>query len=389
MKHEINETLAALLGKYADGSISAAEKRELFEFIAYSDNEGVVKQYILSQLNDFEPEISKTEGFDPEKVYGRILSGLKLEQSPEGIQHNFNRRPARLRRTLIRVVGIAAALTGAFLMGSYYASRIKGMVGAPVKEVLFNEVKAPFGSNSEVYLPDGSYVRLNAGSSIRYSAAFNSDNRELLLNGEAYFKVAKNADLPLVVDAGKIKVKATGTEFNIKAYDDEETIETTLVEGSVEITRAEEKKSEAVTVYLNPNQKAIFIKDSGTFTLNDIEKENQDEPEPERTQYDDILISPKVDVDQVSAWTKGRLVIRGEKLEDLCQKLQRKYDVSFVYMDDEIKSFRFTGILLDETLEQVLNAIKLSAPIYFNLTGKTVYLNLDQTQLTDYSKHVK
>ena len=142
-------------------------------------------------------------------------------------------------------------------------------------------------------------------------------------------------------------------------------------------------------VNLNPNQKAIFIKDSDSFTLNDIEKEDQAEPEPERTQYDDILISPKVDVDQVSAWTKGRLVIRGEKLESLCQKLQRKYDVSFVYMDDVIRSFRFNGILLDETLEQVLNAIKLSAPINYNLTGKTVYLNLDQSQINDYSKHLK
>jgi transmembrane sensor len=389
MKPEINQTLAALLGKYADGSISATEKHELFEFIAYSDNEGVVKQYILSQLNDFETEMSKAEGFDPDKVYSRILSGLKLEQSSRVKQYHLYKRLPMLRRTLIRVAGIAAALTGAFLMGSYYSSRIKGPGTAPVKEIRFNEIKAPFGSNSEVYLPDGSQVKLNAGSSIRYRTDFNEDNREIHLNGEAYFKVAKNTDLQLIVKAGMINVKATGTEFNIKAYDDEETIETTLVEGSVEITRTEEKTSETVTVNLNPNQKAIFIKDSDSFTLNDIEKEDQAEPEPERTQYDDILISPKVDVDQVSAWTKGRLVIRGERLESLCQKLQRKYDVSFVYMDDEIKSFRFNGILLDETLEQVLNAIKLSAPIYYNLTGKTVYLNLDQSQINDYSKHLK
>jgi transmembrane sensor len=389
MMPENNRNLAALLGKYADGSISAAEKHELFEFIAYKENESVIKQYFLSQLNDFKTESSEPEVFDREKVFSRIFSELKLEKAPAENNMDLKNRSVRIRRTLVRAVGVAAALTGAFFLGSYYSTRNTGTAEAPVREITYTEIRAPFGSNSEVYLPDGSQVRLNAGSSIRYSTDFNEGNRDLLLTGEAYFKVAKNTDLPLIVKAGMIYVKATGTEFNVKAYDDEETIETTLVEGKVEITRTEERKSDEVKVNLNPNQKAIFIKNSGSFSLNDIEKEDQAEPEPERTLYDDILISPKVDVDQVSAWTKGRLVIRGEKLESLCQKLQRKYDVSFVYMDEEIKSFRFNGILLDETLEQVLNAIKLSAPIYYNLTGKTVYLNLDRAQLNDYSKHLK
>jgi transmembrane sensor len=371
MMPENNRNLAALLGKYADGSISAAEKHELFEFIAYKENESVIKQYFLSQLNDFKTESSEPEVFDREKVFSRIFSELKLEKAPAENNMDLKNRSVRIRRTLVRAVGVAAALTGAFFLGSYYSTRNTGTAEAPVREITYTEIRAPFGSNSEVYLPDGSQVRLNAGSSIRYSTDFNEGNRDLLLTGEAYFKVAKNTDLPLIVKAGMIYVKATGTEFNVKAYDDEETIETTLVEGKVEITRTEERKSDEVKVNLNPNQKAIFIKNSGSFSLNDI------------------LISPKVDVDQVSAWTKGRLVIRGEKLESLCQKLQRKYDVSFVYMDEEIKSFRFNGILLDETLEQVLNAIKLSAPIYYNLTGKTVYLNLDRAQLNDYSKHLK
>jgi ferric-dicitrate binding protein FerR (iron transport regulator) len=102
-----------------------------------------------------------------------------------------------------------------------------------------------------------------------------------------------------------------------------------------------------------------------------------------------ILISPKVDVDQVAAWTQGKLVIKGESLEDLCIKLQRKYDVTFIFRDEEIKQFRFTGILLDETLDQVLNAVKLTAPIEYIISGKSVYMSVDKKNLNNFSKHLK
>jgi ferric-dicitrate binding protein FerR (iron transport regulator) len=91
----------------------------------------------------------------------------------------------------------------------------------------------------------------------------------------------------------------------------------------------------------------------------------------------------------VLAWTQGRLILKGESLNRLCVQLERKYDVTIVFKKESIKNFRFTGVLLDETLEQVLNVIKLAAPISYSLEGKTVYLDLDSNSLNDFSKYIK
>ena len=93
----------------------------------------------------------------------------------------------------------------------------------------FCEVTAPLGSTSEIVLPDSSRVWLNAGSRIKYTTTFNQNNRMLYLEGEGYFRVAKNKQLPFVVDAYGFEVKAIGTEFNVKAYKEDAIIETTMV----------------------------------------------------------------------------------------------------------------------------------------------------------------
>ena len=111
--------------------------------------------------------------------------------------------------------------------------------------------------------------------------------------------------------------------------------------------------------------------------------------EPIRSIISNILIAPQVNTDQVVAWTEGKLILRGESLDKLCVELERKYDVTVVFLDDEIKKFRFTGVLLDETLEQVLNVIGLTSPIRYTLDGKTVYLNSNPNSLNGFSKFMK
>ena len=112
---------------------------------------------------------------------------------------------------------------------------------------------------------------LNAGSSIKYRNDYNLHNRDLVLEGEAYFKVAKNINLPLVVNAGNINIKATGTEFNVKAYSDEGMIETTLVNGKVEISSKGNNDKDRILV-LKPNQKAIYAQQSDQLTLEKIKE---------------------------------------------------------------------------------------------------------------------
>ncbi len=125
---------------------------------------------------------------------------------------------------------------------------------------------------------------------------------------------------------------------------------------------------------LEPNQKAIYVRQSDRLNLEKIREIEPLAVRPEKAMIKDLMISSKPDVDQEIAWTKNKLIIRKENLESLCTKLARKYDVTFVFRDEEIKKHRFTGILLDETFEQIMDVIMLTATIDYSLDGKTVYL---------------
>lgn len=386
MKKSIN--LDFLLNKFLDGKSTSEEKYLLYELVKSSENENILKESLYKKLNEFdENQFMGTNSVDFSQIYGNILEEIRKKDS------NENRKPGKIqkpgfKRIIFYGLSLAAVSVIAFFLGSLSHKSSDAGVQKQVAVVTYNEITAPYGSKSELILPDSSHVILNAGSTIRYRSDFNLNNRDINLVGEAYFKVAKNAGLPLIVTAGNLNVKAIGTEFNIKAYHDESFIETTLIEGKVEISQLDAMETSQF-VDLNPNQKAIYIKEADSYKLEKVQDLTSPVKEPVKTIYDNILISPKVDVSQVVAWTKGKLIIKGESLDNLCIELQRKYDVSFVLTDEEIKKYRFTGVLLDETLEQVMNVIKLTAPIVYQVKGKTVILSSDKTQLNDYSPHLK
>jgi ferric-dicitrate binding protein FerR (iron transport regulator) len=388
MRMADNSYVNILLEKYIIGSISSCEKQKLFEMITYNETEEEIKEFILSQLINFEIDHNISGQIESDKIFNRILSEIRSGEESKNFTYKSVPSGIRMKKIIFRSISIAAILAITFISGVFYALTRESGISVAVPEVTYSEIKAPFGSQSEVTLPDGSNVLLNAGSTLKYRNDFNTTNRDLSLHGEAYFKVARNPELPFFVKAGNINIMAVGTEFNIKAYDDEELIETTLVEGKVKITMEDTNDPKNNFIDLNPNQKAIYIKETKSFSLDKVDATDPAEPVPTKTIYDNMLISPKVDVNQVAAWTEGKLVIRGDALESLCMKLQRKYDVTFIFKDEGIKKYRFSGILLDETLEQVLSAIKLTAPIEYSISGKNVYLNSDKDEWNDFSKHM-
>lgn len=380
---ETSNLLESLLNKYLNGKLTISERRQFNDLLADNSNETVFKEMILNHLSEFTHENSfsdRTVDFD--EVYSNILLHLDINarENEPSVTH------LTPFRKFLLISAAAAVLAGVFMLGRIFPAAQKDLIN--ISQPSYTEVKSPYGSKSEIMLPDGTSVILNAGSTLKYRNDFNTNNRDIDLYGEAYFKVAKNPDLPLVVSAGYIDVIAVGTEFNIKAYPEENTIETTLVEGKVEISNSSEKVDEDQYIDLAPNQKAIFYKGEDGYTLENTSVKDK-KPEPLKPVFDNILISPKADVEKTIAWTKGRLIFRGENLENLCIDLQRTYDVKFVFIDEDLKKFRFTGVLLDETLEQVLNVIKLTAPIDYTIEAKTVYLFTDPSQLKGFEEHLK
>ena len=362
-----------LITKYLENKCTQEEKHQLLELLGSSINERSSKEELFSLISEFQEDHSENHSVDFERIYNELLSEILSNETGESekliLQKSFN-----VRRLVLQGISAAAIFCIAFFLGNLF-TRHHNLTGTQpsLTSTTYSEIKAPLGSRSEVKLNDGTEVMLNAGSSIRYSSDYNLQNRDLVLEGEAYFKVAKNINLPLIVNAGNINIKATGTEFNVKAYSVEGIIETTLIKGEVEISQKGNKDKERILV-LEPNQKAIFAYQSDQVTLERIKEIEPLAVKPARIITDKLLISPKTDVEQATAWIKNKLIIRSENLESLCAKLQRKYDVTFVFKDETIKKCRFSGVLLDETFQQVMDVIKLVAPVDYLIDGKTVIL---------------
>lgn len=377
--------IESLLSGYVEGILTTEEKRQLFDLLSDNTNEIIFREVLLKNLNsaaEFQQQGVKEPDYSG--LYNRIIEEIDRKDSEEAELKSFRRKS--LYRSILTYSSAAAALfVFAFFFGRLSNRRTPSDLKSPAA---LTEVRAPYGSRSEIKLPDGTLVILNAGSVVSYRNDFSSTNRNISLSGEAYFNVARNEAIPFIVNAGSVSIKALGTEFNVKAYADENIIETTLITGKINIT-CEGTGDSVQTIDLIPNQKAIFIRDEQGFLLEDLKETDTTRIEPVRSIISNILIAPKVNPDQVVAWTEGKLILRGESLDKLCVELKRKYDVSVVFLDDEIKKFRFTGVLLDETLEQVLNVIGLTAPIQYSLEGKTVYLSSNPNSLNGFSKFMK
>jgi ferric-dicitrate binding protein FerR (iron transport regulator) len=358
-------------------NVTPEEIHQLYEMIVSEKNEKSFKEIIFTQLEESHTDNFKNHSSDFERIYKTILSQINQQETKD--QEIKLHKRMKVKEMVFKGLSIAAVLCIVFFLGSISGRNDNNTSPLQSKNITYSEIKAPLGARSEIILNDGTEVMLNAGSSIKYGSDFNSLNRDLILEGEAYFKVARNKVLPLIVNAGSIKIRATGTEFNVKAYSDEGIIETTLVDGEVEIFQHGNSEREEILV-LEPNQKAIFANQSDMFTIEKIKEMEPLAIKPAKISTDKLMVSPKTNVEQATAWTKNKLIIRSENLESLCAKLQRKYDVTFVFKDDDIKKVRFSGTLLDETFQQVMDVIKLTAPVDYVLDGKIVTLISNKNQ---------
>lgn len=246
-----------------------------------------------------------------------------------------------------------------------------------LQKLTYQEIYVPYGSTSKIVLPDGSYVWLNAGSYLKYDNNFNIDNRNLFLKGEAFFEVQKNPKIGFVVNTPGLVVKAVGTKFNVKSYPEEKSIITTVVEGKVEVFHLPKNGEEERKIILAAKQSALAVKEYIGAPLNDtvVNKGSQ------KITKGSALIPVKIaeisnlsSTDKFVSWHEGRLIIERESLGLLAVELERRYNVKISFEDESIKNYVFSGVLKDETFEQVIEVIRLTSPILFTIDGNNVKL---------------
>lgn len=277
---------------------------------------------------------------------------------------------------------LAAAVILAFMIGGIGTVVFLSMLNSAKTIGESFTIEAPRGAKSVVSMADGSRIWLNAGSKITYSEAYNKKNRDIFLEGEGYFEVAKNENINFRVYAADIVVSALGTSFNVRAYPEDGVVETTLVEGSVSIRRAS-ASDQSEGIILEPNQRASFYTDR--FTVNRANREEnlvsngEASPKPMR-----VRLQSNINTEISTSWKNKKWVFEREKLGSLAQKLERQYDINIIFEDDEIKDFVLTGTLEEESVEQVLAALQLTLPITFSIQHSDVHLRIDKRKIDAY-----
>lgn len=205
---------------------------------------------------------------------------------------------------------------------------------------VYNNLSTPRGRQFQVTLPDGTKVWLNAASSLKYPTVFTGNERRVAITGEVYFEVTKNAAQPFIVDINdRAHIRVLGTAFNINAYENETSVKTTLVEGSLQFTSAG-------SVTLQPGQQAILTGNTLTTDKN-------------------------ADTDKATAWKRGIFNFEDATLEEVMRQVERWYDIQVVYEKD-IPDIRFGGKLSnDVSLKGLLKSLQESE-VHFRVEGRKV-----------------
>lgn len=203
----------------------------------------------------------------------------------------------------------------------------------------------PRGGEFHMELADGTQVWLNSESKLTYPARFTGGTREVAMEGEVCFQVAKNEAQPFIVRTGGMAVKVLGTVFNVDAYPDNGRIATTLVEGKVEIQAGDEKQT------LLPDQQAVLEKGKGIEVR-------------------------KVYAEDYISWIGGVFHFTEASLEEIMQKLSRWYNFEFFFANADVKDAHFTlNIRRYENVSDILSKIEKTGRAHFNINGRTVVVS--------------
>ncbi len=217
-------------------------------------------------------------------------------------------------------------------------------------EIEYNEVIVPRGGEYTLVLADGSRIKLNADSRLRYPVTFSTDTREVELQGEAFFEVRKSDRKPFLVHTNGMAIQVYGTAFNVSSYNNDNITQTTLVSGSVGIQLTSDQS--ASEIKLKPGEQANFNK-----LTHKIEKH-------------------EVDIELYTAWVDGIFMFENEPIENILKKLSRWYDFEVRFENEDLKKRSFTGDLRRyDNISTILEMISIASDLEFKIEGKTVIIS--------------
>jgi transmembrane sensor len=354
-----------ILLKYLNNECSHQEMVQIQNWIKDPINQKLLEEFIDEDWTSF--EVKEIQNSKENKSFEVLKQRLAVLHTKKVKTTNFNVRKFLYRVAASFLLPIAIGIA-TFLI---FQKNIKP------EPVVYNEITAPLGSKTSITLGDGTKVWLNSGSKIKIPQKFVGNYREVQLSGEAYFDVKKDPNRPFIVRTSKLNIKVLGTTFDVKAYPEEGTIETTLVNGLVTITKSNESLDNKNAIYLKPKQRATFVKESGKLILAESEKKlikEEVKVKEDQKREEKIIFTKNVDTDQFVAWKDDKLVFKYEDLESLCIKLRRWYGVEININSEELKKYHYTGILQKETINDVIEILRLTMPFNYEINHNVIDL---------------
>lgn len=373
-----NTHIEILIYEYLKGTISDIEKNQLFRWLS-TDIKNIAYFNQISDIWLSSSVFETTQEFNADEAFTRVRSKIK---DVNALVTNSKFRTIRLSWQK------AAAILLPIILLSSLVTKILVSGKSSLSDSPFR-FEVPYGSKSTVILPDGSRVVLNSGSRLTCNEGFGKTHRNLNLVGEGYFTVAKNKDLPFFVYAGNLNIRALGTEFNVKAYPEDKVVETILVHGSIQINKTSNKGVNEKLLILEPKQVLVYNKLVDSIHVNGIQgTEILNKNSMPASSLPEVVFA-KTNIDPViyTTWKDESWKIYRKNLEELAVELERNYDVKIHFKNELLKKIKFTGTLKDESLEQVLAAIRMAAPIEYKINGKIVELSENKELMQNYKQY--
>lgn len=310
-----------LITAFLSGNATDGERRELEEWVKQSPDNN---RYFQEMRNVWQ---AMNPAFNP--------SEINVFEAEKNILANI----AATERNVVRVVllywqRIAAIIVIPLLLLCTYFYLNKN--SSQYNAIEYQEVKSPHGTFSEVCLPDGTHVWLNGGSSLRYPLVFRKGEREVFLKGEGYFEVEADKENPFVVETGRITLRATGTAFNIEAYNNDSITAVTMVKGKVDVAFGNSSP-----VAMIPGERASF---------NNLTKQ--------------CLIA-KTDPYKWYAWKDGLMIFRDDPLSYVFKRLGQTFNVNIDLRDTTLANAPYRATFEYESLDEILRLLRMSAPLSF------------------------
>jgi len=292
-----------------------------------------------------------------------VLQYESAEIPDDQLSVNAVANPVKKYNWLLWSGSVAAALLIVWIFFFTYGNNIKNDA-----RIAGNTVTTKPGSKSNIQLPDGTQVWLNADSKLTYNENFLGKFREVELTGEAYFDVTKNKDHPFIIHTETMDIKVLGTAFNVRSYANEKITETSLYRGSVEVTLHNNSDKKII---LKPNEK-ITIQNEGAVPVSQKSLKEKDEPL--------IMISQLHPFTKDSGsieilWTKNKLAFDNESLEQVALKIERWYNIKVIITDDTLKKAEYSGVFDNESLTEVMEALHLTGNFNYIINKKEVIIS--------------